>query len=259
MDCPRCGHALEANQSFSVRRCSRCGHESFSAYSPPLSPTAPPVHAAKPTRLLSRFVVILLAMNVLASVLAVVLSGVELVAFPGFSAKEDYTEPGEIALAAASGLAGLGTVLVLLCTVIAFCVWIHRTNFALQRIRGLTFTPGWAVGWWFVPFANLVKPYQVMVELWRASDPDGTGADWWLRPRSGVLPVWWGIWIFNGFLGNVAARLSWNAMNGEQASQTALIASIASDVVNIPAAVLCAWMVWQLQQRGEKQLASSVQ
>ena len=45
---------------------------------------------------------------------------------------------------------------------------------------GLRYTPGWAVGWLFVPFANLVVPYFVFTEIWRNSIPataDGTKAN----------------------------------------------------------------------------------
>jgi len=36
--------------------------------------------------------------------------------------------------------------------------------------RESRFTPGWAVGYWFVPFVNLVRPYQIVADLWLRSD-----------------------------------------------------------------------------------------
>src|SRR6185295_7113854 len=56
-------------------------------------------------------------------------------------------------------------------TGIVWCVWQHRAQRnAIELAYGkLQFTPGWAVGWWFVPFANLVKPFQTVRELWKAS------------------------------------------------------------------------------------------
>jgi hypothetical protein len=56
----------------------------------------------------------------------------------------------------------------------------------------LEFTPGWAVGWWFVPFANLVKPFQTVRELWKASHGGDNGrvvATW------SVIGWWWGLWL----------------------------------------------------------------
>jgi Domain of unknown function (DUF4328) len=48
---------------------------------------------------------------------------------------------------------------------VVWLVWTHGCQRVLTRLAApVRFTPGWAVGWWFVPFANLVKPYQVMRE-----------------------------------------------------------------------------------------------
>ena len=59
---------------------------------------------------------------------------------------------------------------------------------------GLRFTPGWAVGWYFVPIANLWKPYQAMKEIWRASKNPG---NWQAETTSGFLGWWWFWWIIS--------------------------------------------------------------
>lgn len=50
--------------------------------------------------------------------------------------------------------------------VVIWCIWQHRVHKALRSSTSseMRFTPGWAVGWWFVPFANLVQPFRVMRE-----------------------------------------------------------------------------------------------
>jgi hypothetical protein len=68
---------------------------------------------------------------------------------------------------------------------------------ASRERRGLAFTPGWAVGWWFVPFANLVKPFQSIRELWKASSADRAWPEirtwpvigWWWGSRAGAFLV----------------------------------------------------------------------
>jgi hypothetical protein len=58
-----------------------------------------------------------------------------------------------------------------------FAVWVHRmqaNTFALG-IVGLRYTPAWAVGWYFVPVANLWMPYRVMLGIWCANR---NPADW---------------------------------------------------------------------------------
>jgi hypothetical protein len=77
-------------------------------------------------------------------------------------------------------------------TAIVWLVWQHRSQADLFAVgvQGLEFTPGWAVGWWFIPFANFVMPYRAMRELWRrsgAADAEGQGAE---RP----LQMWWGLY-----------------------------------------------------------------
>jgi hypothetical protein len=37
------------------------------------------------------------------------------------------------------------------------------------RFNNLTPSPRWAIGAWFVPFLNLVKPYSIMKEFWEGT------------------------------------------------------------------------------------------
>ena len=88
---------------------------------------------------------------------------------------------------------------VLLAAVIAWCVWQHRAQrLAGERLLtpGLKYTPGWAVGWWFVPFANYGMPAATMAELWRASGGDaGSAVDWRSRKLPAYFGWWWGFWV----------------------------------------------------------------
>ena len=61
---------------------------------------------------------------------------------------------------------------------IAFLAWLNRAsnNLATLGVAGQRFSPGWAVGWWFVPIFWLWRPYQVVKEVWQGSHPaTGTG------------------------------------------------------------------------------------
>lgn len=53
----------------------------------------------------------------------------------------------------------------------AFMMWTFRAAHNLRALGALALktTPGWAVGWYFVPIANLWKPYQAGIEIWQAS------------------------------------------------------------------------------------------
>jgi Domain of unknown function (DUF4328) len=84
----------------------------------------------------------------------------------------------------------IGFVLLLAASGIVWCVWQFRGQRNLESAGrgGLRFTPGWAVGWWFIPIANLWKPFQTVRELWSRSDPDEqlyVTTGWW------VIGLWW--------------------------------------------------------------------
>ena len=119
-------------------------------------------------------------------------------------------------------------------TVVAFLLWLHRCyeNLAALGERGLRFTPGWAVGWWFIPFANLVRPYQVMRELWRRVAPAGIGL--------ALLQVWWAVWLLANFFDGLVSRTGGNA-------ETAF-----SNLGDIAAAVLAVLVVVRISGWQEK-------
>ena len=51
-----------------------------------------------------------------------------------------------------------------------------------------------AVIWWFIPIANIWKPYQVAQQIWKASDPQivlSNGTEWEKSPSSNTIKIWW--------------------------------------------------------------------
>jgi hypothetical protein len=81
--------------------------------------------------------------------------------------------------------------------------WIYRTNANAHLLSDdMTITPGWSIGWFFVPFANLVKPYEGVKETWQASHHAGGLPD---QAESALLPWWWGLWLVTNILSNVTA------------------------------------------------------
>ena len=61
-------------------------------------------------------------------------------------------------------------------------MWMHRAfrNLPALGEQGMSWSPAWAAGGWFVPFANLVIPYLVMRELWSAfGDGRSLPQQWW--------------------------------------------------------------------------------
>tara|TARA_Y100000817_G_C16666942_1_gene459721 strand:+ start:56 stop:685 length:630 start_codon:yes stop_codon:yes gene_type:complete len=80
--------------------------------------------------------------------------------------------------------------------IITFLMWIHRaySNLPILGKYSPKTTPGWAVGWWFIPFANLFKTFGVMKELYILTGEDGA------KISTNILGLWWAFWIFSIFI-----------------------------------------------------------
>ena len=107
---------------------------------------------------------------------------------------------------------------VTLATGILVLQWIHRANYNARALGAtrMEFTPGWAVGWYFIPIANFWKPYQAMKEICRASLRPSR---WWEEKAPSLLPLWWGLWL----LTSGAEGVSWTASTEEAASMSNVI------------------------------------
>ena len=77
---------------------------------------------------------------------------------------------------------------------ITFLTWIYRANLNCHHFgaEGMRFTPGWSIGWYFIPIPNLWKPYQAMKEIWGVSK---NPSDWQDESDSTLLGWWWAFWL----------------------------------------------------------------
>ena len=74
-----------------------------------------------------------------------------------------------------------------------FLVWVYQAMSIAHRLASdLTITPGWAVGWFFVPVASLWKPHVAITELVNGSGDRATPYE-----KSGrrLVDLWWAAWI----------------------------------------------------------------
>jgi hypothetical protein len=69
-----------------------------------------------------------------------------------------------------------------------FFFWIYFANKNCRNFTSnMTYTPGFAVGCFFIPILNLFRPYQVMQEIWKVSaNPQA-----WLGKRDSMLVGCW--------------------------------------------------------------------
>ncbi len=76
---------------------------------------------------------------------------------------------------------------------VLFLIWVHgvyKNLYAFPDVSPST-TPGWAVGYFFVPIVGLYKPYQLLDEVWQSSDPNESCT----RQKSGASPLIIACWI----------------------------------------------------------------
>jgi len=138
-----------------------------------------------------------------------------------------------VELTAASTLyatVGLLDAVLTLITIVFFSMWIHRAaaNVVEAGVPGFDYTPGWAVGWFFIPIANLFKPFAAMRQIWNASH--GEQGDR-LDHANGPLALWWGCWLLSNIASNISFRMTINPSSAEtllMGQQVGLAASVAS-------------------------------
>ncbi len=127
--------------------------------------------------------------------------------------------------------------LVLVACWVIIAMWIYRMASNTRFLAGankMDYTPGWAVGWYFIPFANLWKPYQAMKEIWTLNvvrDRDSS------ELIAMLLPLWWFLWLVWNFVSNAAGRMSWRATSFEQ-NDNALLASMTCDAIHVPLCIV---------------------
>lgn len=99
-------------------------------------------------------------------------------------------------------LSALGFLISYGLSIIFIGMWIHRAhaNLFAAGLTGLEFTPGWSIGWFFIPFANLVMPYRAMRELWERCPING-------RDLPYVL-LWWISFVVGGIVSNIGERIA---------------------------------------------------
>src|SRR5262249_60373252 len=64
-----------------------------------------------------------------------------------------------------------------------------KNNEALGRMNP-RLGPGWAIGGWLIPIANLVIPFIIMDDVWRGADPSIPRGDPSWRRSSTLAAIW---------------------------------------------------------------------
>ena len=89
---------------------------------------------------------------------------------------------------------------VAIATLVALLIWVYRARKGLEAFRAgpFAFSPGLAVGSFFIPLANFWLPLPVLREIWKGSDPvlpPFSPAPFKDRPSSPLVGLWWAAFL----------------------------------------------------------------
>jgi len=104
------------------------------------------------------------------------------------------------------------------------------------------------VAYWFVPFVNVVRAYQVMKDLWLRSDSRNDRDGYDDLPAPVLLRGWWGVSLAWGVLEPVFTRVAQDARTAEQLSDATHM-GIGVAAVGIVATVLAIRVVREIDRR----------
>jgi len=137
-------------------------------------------------------------------------------------------------------------------TAVFFCIWIYRAHKNLPALNAyhLKYTPGWAIGWYFIPFFCVVYPYRVMREIWQASDHrvdilDATA--WQNAPVSPLVGGWWALFVIGSIIGT-AARVYGEGKDWDGVLTSSYL-YLTYDIVIIIAAILAIMLMFHIDRR----------
>ena len=146
------------------------------------------------------------------------------------------------------GIVGLVQFIIAIVTGITFLRWIYRSNKNLRALSGesMVFTPGWSVGWFFIPIAVLWKPYQVMKEIWNVSHKS-------IIADHALVKWWWALWLVSNFLGRLAFKV---VIRADDASgyATSAMTFIISDGLDVVLNVVALTMVTRIGEAYSKNI-----
>jgi hypothetical protein len=128
-----------------------------------------------------------------------------------------------------NSITGIPILFLFLLTILLFGIWIVRANKNVRALgaRELSMSPGWALGYFFIPILNLWKPKTAMNQLWLASHNPST---WNGNPKekSQVVDKWWGLWLASLAVSNSEMHYLNKAVTVEDYNQAMLFGIVAS-------------------------------
>jgi len=148
---------------------------------------------------------------------------------------------------------GLGLV-----SAVVFLMWTSAITKRLTQlgVMNMRYAPRWSVWGFIIPVVNLFRPYQVMSELWKASEVvPGPDDPWAKKPTPLIVGVWFAILILDTIVGRLASSRTFDTI--EQVTQIAWL-TVLFDALGVVTALLALRLVAEIDGRlriSERRLA----
>jgi Domain of unknown function (DUF4328) len=198
----------------------------------PVSPTLPiaPPRPFRSPRLFADLATTFLVIIVVLNVVDIINSGIDLGAYGGRLGAVSESTHMLWTLARNTIVAVSWIFVAFPGSVVMSSLWLYRAYANLEPLGhpGRT-SPALALGWFFIPIANVWMPYRVVKEIW-----DNTLA----TPSRGLVATWWASWLAGIVVGNLQLVLSLRETSDPASHTVPLLLSVASDLVWIAAALL---------------------
>jgi hypothetical protein len=144
------------------------------------------------------------------------------------------------------GFAQLGLGLV---SAVVFLMWTSAITKRLTQlgVTNMRYAPRWSVWGFIIPIVNLFRPYQVMSELWKASEVvPGPDDPWAKKPTPLIVGVWFAILILDSIVGRLASSRTFDTI--EQVTQIAWL-TVLFDALGVVTAFVALRLVAEIDGR----------
>lgn len=176
-----------------------------------------PIYDYKPLETLTKILTILLSAGIFFSIINIYSSANDISYLNNNIGKEGdlyYEENYLYSLAIL--ISSVISLPIYLASAVVCLLWIrqaYRNLLTLQQ-KPNEFSSGWAIGSYFVPLLNYVRPYKIMKEIWFGSQPyynlpAESNDELYKRLSSGtILTIWWTAFLIERHLSYISYNLS---------------------------------------------------
>ena len=136
--------------------------------------------------------------------------------------------------------------IIYLVTAVLILKWIYRASANVHELgaTNMTFSPAMSVVWFFVPVMGLWKPYQAMLQIWKASvEP----VNWRSAKGHPVVGIWWGFWMATVFISFGSLAMAYQA-NDINSAIGANLVEIMSDFTTVLSTLAMLMLIKRIHQ-----------